>query len=157
MMLTCRSSRCPRRGFDIVQLVIVVALIGMMSAMAWSVFRTPVDEASRSFLRQTLWSIDIELRDRARDADSADVTLFFDEVVGVDGDVEGCPQGGLVPVPQDECDPEDGQDPFRLMADAEVVPPTVTLERFGRCEQLELDPHGRELGQVGPCDDGFTP
>jgi type II secretory pathway pseudopilin PulG len=139
-----------QRGFDLVQLVVVVALVGMMTAVAWSVFAVPVEETSRAYLRQTLWSVDVELRARAADADTPDVSLFFDQVVGTDLDGDGCPEGGLVPVPQAECGPAVEQ-PFRLVADGTVTPPTVRLERFGRCELLELDPGGRTPGQTSPC------
>ncbi len=148
------------RGFDLVQVVVVVALLGMLSAMTWSAFQSPIDASSREYLRQTLWSIDMELRSRASDADIVDVTVFLDDVLGVDSDPTGCPQGGLVPIPTAECaceaqpdpgacDPSTVQNPFRLDRDAAAG--TITLERFGRCEQLELDPAARSQGQVSSC------
>lgn len=142
-----------RRGFDVVQLLVVVALLGVLAAVAFSAFVQPVEDVSRSYLRQSLTSVDVELRQRARAGQSTDVTVWFDQVVGVPGEVAGCPEGGVIAVPSAECgdDVPDGER-FWLEAGDSSDGPAVTLVRFGRCERLLVDADGVAAGELVGCD-----
>lgn len=139
------------RGFDLVQLVVVVALLGVLTAVTFAAFISPVEEVSRAYLRNTLVSVDMEVRQRVRAAQTADVGWVVEQVVGTDGAL-GCPQGGVVPIVTSECAEGRDDDGVWLEVDEWDGQVRVVFAHSGRCEQLLVDADGG-AGTVGPCAD----
>lgn len=74
-------TRRPRRGFDIIQLAIVMLLIAMLTAVSYRSLSAPAEEARREYLTSTLLSVDQQVRSLARQGNGTVTPELLDRVV----------------------------------------------------------------------------
>jgi hypothetical protein len=155
-LIPLRRPRRRPRGFDLIQLAIALFFVALLAALAWSTFAGPAEDVRSGYVDIALRSIDVEARSLARESGSSvDPGQFLRQVVGepAGGEHQGCPRGGMYPLPEDECALDD-DDPnrYRLHVDTSTDPAIVTMVRHGACGRLVVDPSGREHGEIVRCD-----
>lgn len=136
----CRAARGERsRGFTLIEVVVVVALVGMLAAVAWSTMVRPARTAQQALVETTLRTIAMEARQQARQSDGGRPADYLEAVVAQQ------------PVPEQErALPDDDPSRFRLVADPDQG--TVTMVRFGRCSVLTVPASTAAEETVTECD-----
>lgn len=128
------------RALTLIEVLVVLVLVGVLTAVVWSALARPTADAQREMVETTLRSIAMEARQQARQSEGAPPAVFLEGAVA------------QVPVPVAELGGDDDVNRFRLAADESSG--TVTMVRYGRCAVMVLGERVDDPERIEECDAG---